>query len=701
MVALVATTTMSDFEYLSCALLNIDIDGDRHGFYAKVIATEGILSYKVRFIEPKGNVPHATGCECNARKFSPCSPCKHMEIVDIYYQISYGIHLAPPIYDAPIGNVEMDALVAQLEEEFSLPEIELPELPVIEIVLLNNEPFSEEEFDPELPPASPAVVSVVPAGMVPSKYQQAIFDAVKRGEKSIVVTAVPGSGKTTTSKELIRYLPAESTVLALAFNSDAAKHLKAKIDEMLDGMRTDGLSTPQVDSRTIHSLGLETLKNAGFKTGTPKGTKYLNLCRQYLEAEGIHNNNTARHLSKLIDMVRLTLSDTDETSLFSLCSRFEIELPEDEEAWPVTVEAVPVILKRGVEMCKQQKVIDYIDMIYLPHALKLQPRKYDYVLVDEAQDLSPAQRELVLKARKANGAFIAVGDRNQSIYGFCGASLRSIDEIIEATNAKELPLSICYRCPKPVVELAATIYEGIEAARPQKDGEFVETIENAKVDSLIQAGDLILCRMTAPLVEKCLELLRAGKRANVRGKDLGTTFTSLLEKVQKFAKRGFDFANLETHVHNYEARQIEILTASGLDENESKIDSLKDKTETLLALYEAYLDRDGKDVDGFLGYIKSFFAEDKDAQIILSTGHRAKGLEYPRVFILQSDKPLKAKTPEAMTQELNVRYVMYTRAQKELWLVVERAKAPEVEARMMTAPLNGQQGFNVLLNHAC
>jgi DNA helicase-2/ATP-dependent DNA helicase PcrA len=513
------------------------------------------------------------------------------------------------------------------------------------------------------------MIATIPSGALqPSVYQQAIFDAVRQGEKALVVAAVPGSGKTTTSKELLRYLPAGATVLALAFNVDAARQLQEKINVLLAEMTNAGLPVPLVESKTIHSLGNATLASAGLRSSV-RPNKYTKLCRQYLQARDVQESSIVPHLSRLIDVVRLTLAGTDERSLVKLCTRFEIELDRgDKEIWPVVLEAVPAIVQAGITQCTNGREIDYTDMIWLPDKLNLQPRRYDYVLVDEAQDLSPAQRSLVLKARKQDGALIAVGDRNQAIYGFAGASLRSIDEIIEATGARELPLSICYRCPKKVVALAASLYPGIQAAESAPDGR-VEYITPDKVASMARPGDLILCRLTAPLVEKCLELLRMGKRANVRGRDLGATFLALLEQTQKFNRKAFSFETLEQCVRNYEQKQIEVLSLHA-EENAMKIASLQDKIDTLLALHEAYAVGEAKErlsLDGFLAYVKAFFTEDPGAQIILSTGHRAKGLEYPRVFLLEADKipHPKAKTAEARTQEYNLMYVMYTRAKFE------------------------------------
>lgn len=527
------------------------------------------------------------------------------------------------------------------------------------------------------------------ATFTPSKYQQDIFNFVRNGRGNAVITAVAGSGKSTTLKQLLNYLPTSANVLYVAFNADAAKELKNKLEQETTRKLTAGEQVCRWDCRTIHSLGNATLKSNGLNC-TVKNNKYIALCRQFLKTDldpNLYDPNYATHLAKLIDMVRLTLSPTDEIGLKALIERFEIDLDvNDKEVWPVMVSAVPAILSGGIQQAQEEKVIDFTDMIWLPssRALNLSPRKFDWVLVDEAQDLSPAQRELVLNARSISGRFIAVGDRNQAIYGFAGASLRSIDEIVADAGAIELPLSICYRCPRKVIAEANQIRPGTEPAPDAPEG-VVDHVEKDKVEDMVEAGDLILCRLTAPLVEMCLSLLRSGKRANVRGKDLGTTFIALIEKIQKQFSRNFpteasQFLQLADLAHEYQRRQISILS-NNLEENEMKIDSLCDKIDTLLALYDAYRaqNNSGSTMSGFIAYITEFFREDQDAQIILSTGHRAKGLEFGRVFILQSDKlpHPKAKTPEQMTQEYNLMYVMYTRAMRALYLVVSRL--PKVE----------------------
>lgn len=532
------------------------------------------------------------------------------------------------------------------------------------------------------------------ATIQPSKYQSAVYKAVQSGTPALVVSAVAGSGKTTTLTGLLAFIDQRKSVLYLTFGKDANTHLNSKIDKQVRELLRAGKNAPKADCKTVHSLGNAALASAGIKGDPVRGSnKYMRLCRELVDTEANtlryagkdtvakkFSYQFAQNIRKLIDMTRLTLSIPTDENLRQLIARFEIDiLPEDGDIWPFVLEVMPKLLQLGIENARRFGDIDFTDMIWLPssQAMDLQPQKYDVVLVDEAQDLSPCQRELALRACKSNGQKIFVGDRNQSIFGFAGASLRSIDEIIEATGAIELPLSICYRCPKSVIQEAKSVgpdYSWIEAAPDALDGTLEYTTPDT-VSSMVQSGDLILCRLTAPLVSKCLELLRDGKRANVRGRDLGAQFSAMIEQVQKFANvpEAEMLFRMSEIVREYERRQISIMSLN-LDENEMKIASLEDKVDTLLALYEAYVAKENgrSSLKGFQSYISDFFKEDPGAQIILSTGHRAKGLEYPRVFILNYDRlpHPRAKTPEALKQEHNLQYVMVTRAQQALFLVV-------------------------------
>ena len=78
----------------------------------------------------------------------------------------------------------------------------------------------------------------------------------------------------------------------------------------------------------------------------------------------------------------------------------------------------------GEVLARQNKVIDYDDMLWLPHRWHLSPPTFDWVFVDEAQDLNEAHQSLILKTLDDELRALVVGDPNQSIYGLPGQHLR-------------------------------------------------------------------------------------------------------------------------------------------------------------------------------------------------------------------------------------------------------------------------------------
>lgn len=539
------------------------------------------------------------------------------------------------------------------------------------------------------------------ATFTPSQYQQDIYNFVQESlstpekRRNLIISAVAGSGKSTTIKELLRYIPQNMTVLYLTFMREVNLDLGSKVEAMKTELNG---ACPKAEVRTCHSIGNGCLRSIGIKGDPGKnGRKYNRLCQNWLRNHMYnYSYKAAEQLAKLIDKVRTTLADTDEDSLLDLIDRYDINLdPTDEDIWPLVLQAVPQILEAGISLAKEQ--IDFTDQIWLPSskAMNLQPDKYDVVMIDEAQDLSPVLRELALKAVKKSGMVISVGDRRQAIMAFAGASAHSLDELKIATNAVELPLNKNYRCPLSVIQKAQQLVPEIEAWEGAQPGE-VNHIHNATIADLAQVGDMILCRWNAPLISTAIKLIRMRKRCIVKGKDLGGDVTSFLDRIIKFYQDqnyGRDFyadilfTDLYKSVNEYRSRMLAIL---GQDEeqNEGKINKLDDNTDTLLALYEGYqeeLPTESKpDYESFKTFIVDFFTEHGETKgevkaearrytITLSTGHKAKGLENPNVFVISYDElpSNKAKTAEAQEQEQNLLYVMLTRPQERLFLGVK------------------------------
>ena len=493
------------------------------------------------------------------------------------------------------------------------------------------------------------------SNFTPSKYQAAIFDWIDNGTGNAIVGAVAGSGKTTTlSQAMIR---SRSRGVYLAFNKEIVESFKSRLEGT-------GFT-----AQTFHSLGNAALGRHLGKTKV-EFNKAKDLARTYIDGANVDRDiryPMQMALVKLFEKVRLTLTEANDTAaLLALADKFDITLYDSERDYdfaPVVLPGVAKLLQQSEAMARQVKSIDFADMIYLPVKWGLTPVETnagEFVFVDEVQDLNAAQRKFLLSCI-GKGRVLAVGDPRQAIYAFAGADSDSFMLTKAALNAIEMPLSICYRCPTSVLDLARQIVPEVEA----RDGAPVGEVIYAKTDELgklVQSGDLILCRITAPLVRECIALIKQKINAQVRGRSIGKELTDVLRKLEKDV-RDFDYAKLGEYLENYRRAQVSYMVSR--DASEQQVESLHDKVDTLHACAENF---QAVTLNGLCEMIESLFS-DSGAAIWFSTIHRAKGLEADRVFILEPSKlPLvwKDQTPAQFEQEMNLYYVALTRAKNTL-----------------------------------
>jgi DNA helicase-2/ATP-dependent DNA helicase PcrA len=335
-------------------------------------------------------------------------------------------------------------------------------------------------------------------------------------------------------------------------------------------------------------------------------------------------------------------------------------------------------------------VIDYTDMLYLPYKWNLQPvRKYEFLFIDECQDLSKAQFAVAAKYGKKGGRILAVGDPSQSIYGFTGADINSFNRVKEYTQANQLPLTICFRCPKKVVELAKTIRTDIVGSK--EDEGIVHSILFEDVVNSAKPGDLIISRLRAPIVLLVFSFIDKNIKVQIHEDEVREIINEIKnifkqnELNQIISSLSYGFDDLKTEVMNRwnwiiqkNSERITDSTERNLYvENEKKY--LEKKLDFLHKKYEQWKN-DCDTLNDILKRIKDYISATDNA-IKLSTIHRAKGLENKRVFILNYDElpffRLQQKDWER-TQEINLKYVAITRALSELYLI-ENKKIETIE----------------------
>lgn len=490
----------------------------------------------------------------------------------------------------------------------------------------------------------------------PSKYQEAIFDFIRNSQGNLVIEASAGSGKTTVLVNILKLLIPDSKKLFCAFNTDIVKELKKKVQGI-----------ENVDVRTMHSLGnLMILRNLNINHIPIVETKYrehiYNNIAEYsncLSSIGRRNYmKYVNNVTKLVDFARYNLADCVET-IEMLAQRHEIELLGDE----------PDVVLDIMEWGKQNlDTIDYTDMVWLPNVLHMKPLglQFDYILLDESQDFSVAQRELILRCQRLGTRYVFVGDKKQCIYSFASASPDSFQKLKELPNTTSLPLSISYRCPKNIVRLAQTLVDSIEYKEDAIDG---EVIYNAKLEN-VQTGDMILCRNNAPLMKVYNDLIRMGKKCFIRGKDIGNNLKAIIkDSKQELLNADLQADGLFVQLYDELFHIIEdMMEKTHLDRpsvlNLSIVQSKIDVINALNVLSENLTT-----TEELLNRIDVIFTDDKKSEgIALSTIHKAKGLEADNVFIAcRSLMPSKSATQDwEVEQERNLIYVAYTRAKKNI-----------------------------------
>lgn len=240
-----------------------------------------------------------------------------------------------------------------------------------------------------------------------SNYQKAVFDFVQNTKDSAVINAVAGSGKTTVIVEASKIATKFGSTLFLAFNRAIAQEL---------GERMKGTS---VECMTLHSHGLRAIKKKfnfnGVTIDERKWNKYIDENDDELLGDMFFETDTERteyirDIVKLLNLARINLVRMDESSK---C----YELSDIVEHHNLDIEdmQMQIVNKLLGECYKVDSVVDFTDMITLPlnESMKRFIPKYDTVFIDESQDLSKAQRELMLASIKPNGRFIGVGDKKQ------------------------------------------------------------------------------------------------------------------------------------------------------------------------------------------------------------------------------------------------------------------------------------------------
>ena len=486
--------------------------------------------------------------------------------------------------------------------------------------------------------------------------QEALINYTLEGKKSFVGLARAGTGKTFTLKlaaEAYHKKFPDKIIQGMAFNRIISQALSEAI--------------PFAPIKTANAWGHGGWIQRSGKNLKLEVKKTLNIIKSLNSNDDFSDLRRAISICKAWGLVPKNipaepityLPDEIESYKF-LFDNYNIDTADSED--PISL--IREVLRQSI-MLGWKGVIDFDDQLYLPVIYKASFPKADLLLVDEVQDLNPIQRYMAKLMLKPNGRLFALGDDCQAIYGFRGADRDSISKIIEEFDCEILKLTTSFRCPKEVVKAAQVFVPDIEPFESNPDGRVVELPAVAKlVDILNKNKDrkvAILCRNNAPLISAALNLIRNNIGAIILGRDLEKGLIRIIDQ-----QRASSLTELNSKLWNYIAMQQDILIQKGAVQQAAL---LEDKGNCLEILILNEISSSDPTISGLKTRIKALFSDKVDSKpVLLSTIHKAKGMEWPVVFILdKSLMPSKfAKTPAEIQQENNLHYVAITRAQKTL-----------------------------------
>lgn len=457
------------------------------------------------------------------------------------------------------------------------------------------------------------------------EFQEA---AVKDNNSRVLITAGPGSGKTTVLTRRIAYLINEHNIkpencLAITFTRKAAQEMRSRLSLLLPQ------KSSLINIHTFHSLCLLILKENCEKSGLPEDFGVIS------EQEKALYEKLPENMIEFDDLIKLTVK------LFN-------EYPDIAESYR---------------------------------------EKFKYVSVDEYQDIDENQYNLIRLLVPDNGNICAIGDPNQAIYGFRGGNskffnnftqdykdvhvinlknnYRSTESIVNASNQMIDSYNIISRYDKPHEKI--TIHT---APTDKAEAEYVvSTIEN-----LIGGHSFF-----------SIDSARAGEgEEDLSFSDFAILYRSSMQLkplIEALQRSGMPFVKLSDDML-CDKKPIRNLL-KGLSDTELLSEQFENLSEEIKSDIEDYILKYLKELAQNCNSKNEFIHEvsllkesdtldERADRISLMTLHASKGLEFKCVFIVGLEDgiiPLyRAETPEEKEEERRLLYVGMTRAKQRLFL---------------------------------
>lgn len=476
--------------------------------------------------------------------------------------------------------------------------------------------------------------------------------AIINSKGNIKVNAVAGSGKTTTIIEYAKTRPRSSKILYLVFNRSVK-------EEAMSKFMAHGLSNVTVE--TAHSLAYRhvytgrdyKLKHNGYKA------------HEIIELLGIKNNR-----EKYIEFI---IANHILKMLAYFCNSEKRKIQEVDYLSTITDKKARTFVstyysyieqKASILMSKMDKgEIEITHDFYLKKFQLSNPTLgYDYILFDEGQDASMVMLDVFLKQKATK---VIVGDTHQQIY-----SWRYAVNSLEMVSFKTYSLTTSFRFNQDIADLAVKVIQ----MKKHFDMPTTTSIDGVGRSNNIKAK-AVLARTNLGLLVKAIEYVtekRQVKRLHFEGNINSYTYAADGASL-------YDVLSLCNDNHHLIQDKL-IRKMNNLEDLNDYIVKTEDRE---LAMMVDIVREYGNEIPAIIQSIKDKHVDNKEeAEIIFSTVHRSKGMEYDVIQIVNDfvseGQLIKQKennseeenkySPAQINEEINLLYVAITRTRNRVYV---------------------------------
>lgn len=528
----------------------------------------------------------------------------------------------------------------------------------------------------------------------PEQILQALDDNQAQAAQSLlgptVILAGAGTGKTRTITHRIAYGIvrgdfSENRVLALTYTNRAAGELRARLR---------ALGVQSANAKTFHSAALAQLE---YFFRTLYGTQPFRV--QESKAKTIAQAASSLKIKLDPNSVR-DIATEIEWRKFSLLSLEEYAEKISERVLPQGISANRVIdIQAAYEQENlKDKRMDWEDVILLctgmlraeARALAHVQQQYRFFTVDEYQDISPLQQDLLDTWLGDRNDICVVGDPNQTIYSFTGASSSYLENFtLRYPDANLIQLNTNYRSNPEIIRVANRVrvhqhLDELEAKRPLGLSPEVKVYENKQLEAKAVAAK-IKQQLSAGVKASQIAVLY---RINGQSEPVEQALTEIgIEYQVRGGQRFFNRQDVMSAIRLVRAEAsapsskplYEVVTALVRslgwqsvrpEEGGSKLENWEALNHFVQIVEELGANATIQDFANELDERQRSQHEPVRESVTLSTIHAAKGLEYQSVFIIGATEgylPISyAKTEVDIIEEQRLFYVAITRAKDSL-----------------------------------